>query len=652
MPSLHRARLPRLAAAATAAAAILAATSLSAAAPASKPEQRSRPSRQYSIEQFMATTTLRGASFSPAEDKILFSSNVSGIFNVYAIPAAGGDPVPLTRSTEDTTFAVSYFPHDERILFSRDKGGDENDHLYVLGPDGAERDLTPGEKVKARFEGWSHDGKAFYVSINDRDRRFFDTYRFDAATYAKTLLYKDETGYELGDISNDEKWLAFQKVEGTSDSDIYVYSTASKEMKLISAHEGAADYHPAAFDVDSRKLYYRTNDGSEFTRVRAYDMAAGTHEEVETAGWDIDFVALSHNGRYRVTGINQDGRTVIKVRDAATGSEVRLPQIPEGEIAAVRISRSEKRLAFYVNGDRAPNDLWVLSLEDGTARRLTASLSAEIDPADLVDSEVVRFRSFDGITIPNVLFKPHQASPESRAPALVWVHGGPGGQTRKGYSALIQYLVNHGYVVLGINNRGSSGYGKTFFTADDRRHGREPLRDCVEAKAYLAGLPYVDPARIGIIGGSYGGYMVLAALAYHPDVFAAGVDIFGVANWVRTLESVPPYWESFRKALYQELGDPVKDAEMLRAISPVFSAGTIRRPLMVLQGANDPRVLKQESDDIVAAVRKNGLPVEYVVFDDEGHGFTKKKNQIAGYGAVLKFLDRYLKGMAPPEAGS
>ncbi len=198
--------------------------------------------------------------------------------------------------------------------------------------------------------------------------------------------------------------------------------------------------------------------------------------------------------------------------------------------------------------------------------------------------------------------------------------------------------------MLGINNRGSSGYGKTFYAADDRKHGREPLWDCVDAKKYLASLPYVDANRIGIVGGSYGGYMVLAALAFQPDVFDAGVDIFGVANWVRTLESIPPWWEAQRKALYDEMGDPKADNQMLHDVSPVFHADKIRKPLMVLQGANDPRVLKAESDDIVAAVKKSGAPVEYIVFPDEGHGFTKKKNQIEGYTAMLTFLDKYLKG--------
>jgi dipeptidyl aminopeptidase/acylaminoacyl peptidase len=222
------------------------------------------------------------------------------------------------------------------------------------------------------------------------------------------------------------------------------------------------------------------------------------------------------------------------------------------------------------------------------------------------------------------------------------VHGGPGGQARRGYKYSAQYLANHGYVVLDINNRGSSGYGKTFFTADDHKHGREPLWDCVEAKKYLSSLPYVDGTRVAILGGSYGGYMVAAALAFQPDVFDVGVDIFGVTNWVRTLQGIPTWWESQRKALYDEIGNPETELDYLKEISPVFHGDKIKKPLIVIQGKNDPRVVKPESDDLVAAVRKNGVPVEYVVFDDEGHGFTKKKNQITAYAAILDFLDKHM----------
>jgi dipeptidyl aminopeptidase/acylaminoacyl peptidase len=622
-----------------AAAVVLASLAFLGAAP-KKPA--ARVPKQYTIEQFYATTGVRDASFSSDEKRILFSSNQTGVYNVYSVPVTGGVPTPLTSSATDTTFAVSYFPSDDRVLYTRDQGGNELNHLYVHEADGKERDLTPGEKLKATFNGWSGDRKSFWVQTNERDPKFFDIYRYDARTYDRTLVYKND-GYDIGAVSPDGKWVALVKPNTNSDSDIYLWNAASNEAKLITKHEGTADNTPQEFDPATGALYYLSNEGSEFARVRKYDTATGKSEDVDKPAWDPLFVRFSKNGRYRATGINDDGRTVVHLLDTRTGREVALPKLPSGDVTTVRFADSEKRMSFYVNGDRSPSNLYIYDFGAKNPVRLTDSLSKAIDPLDLVESEVVRFKSFDGMTIPSIYFKPHQANPQNKVPALVWVHGGPGDQTRKGWSAGIQHLVNHGYAVLGINNRGSSGYGKTFYTADDQKHGKEPLWDCVEGKKYLQSLPYVDPNRIGIIGGSYGGYMVLAALAYKPEEFAVGVDIFGVANWLRTLESIPKWWESFRLALYQELGDPEKDREMLREISPVFHADKIRRPLLVLQGANDPRVLKAESDDIVAAVKKNGVPVEYIVFPDEGHGFTKKKNQIEGYGAILTFLDKYLK---------
>jgi dipeptidyl aminopeptidase/acylaminoacyl peptidase len=285
-------------------------------------------------------------------------------------------------------------------------------------------------------------------------------------------------------------------------------------------------------------------------------------------------------------------------------------------------------------------------LVDGSAApvRLTRRLSKRIDENDLVTPEIVRFDSYDGMTIPGILYKPLTASKDAKVPALVYVHGGPGGQTRAAYNPLIQYLVNHGYAVYGINNRGSSGYGKTFFAMDDMKHGDADLDDCVASKRMLVDTGWVDPDRIGIIGGSYGGYMVCAALTFRPTAFDVGVDIFGVTNWVRTLRSIPPWWGAARDSLYAELGDPFEQEDYLTSISPLFHAENIVRPIMVLQGVNDPRVLKAESDEIVAAARANDVPVEYVVFDDEGHGFRKKANQIVGYRAIRTFLDAHLKG--------
>jgi len=602
-----------------------------------------RPSKQYRIEDFVESTGVGGASFSADESRILFSSNRSGVWNAYTMPVAGGDWTPVTSSTTDNSYSVAYFPADERVLITRDQGGNELDHLFVIEADGTEKDLTPGENLKAQFLGFTADGSAFHVMSNERDPRFFDVYRYESAGYERTLVYENTTGMELSALSGDGKWLAVAQANTTNDSDLYVVSLATGEATKVSEHEGQANFSAQDFSPDGQWLYYTANDQGEFAQLRRVNLGTWAHEPVRSADWDIVAAYFSKGGKYLAVATNVDGSTSVKLYDAATGAEQPLPTLPAGEIRGLRFADSEARLAFYLNGDRQPNDLYVMDI-GSEPRQLTTSLNPAIDPADLVESSVVRFDSFDGMEIPNILWKPHQATAENPAPALVWVHGGPGGQTTRAHSAVIQYLANHGYVVLGINNRGSSGYGKTFFAADDGKHGREPLWDTVEAKKYLQTLDYVDDDRIGIIGGSYGGYMVLSALAFQPGEFKVGVNIFGVSNWIRTLESIPPYWESFREALYQEVGNPETQRDFLIETSPLFHADKINVPLIVLQGANDPRVIKPESDDIVAAVQKNGVPVEYVVFDDEGHGFSKKKNQIEGYGRILAFLDQHLKG--------
>ncbi len=358
------------------------------------------------------------------------------------------------------------------------------------------------------------------------------------------------------------------------------------------------------------------------------------------------FVVHSPSGRYRVSAVNADASTAVTILDTQTNRPIRLTGAPAGDLAQVRFNRDETRIAFTVASDTSPADIYTAPLSTGAATRLTHALNPEISEELLVEATVVRYRSFDGLQIPGILYRPRTANASNRAPAIVLVHGGPGGQSRRGYSAMIQHLANHGYAVFAANNRGSSGYGKTFFNMDNRRHGEVDLDDIVYARRYLETLNWVDRERVAVMGGSYGGYMVAAALAFRPDAFDVGIDIFGVTNWSRTLTSIPPWWESFREALYDEMGDPATDAERHHRISPLFHASNIRKPLLVIQGANDPRVLQVESDELVAAVRANNVPVEYVVFPDEGHGFLRKENRIAAQEAYLGFLDRHLRGAA------
>jgi len=603
---------------------------------------------QYDIADFMGSTTHAGASFSPDGSKILLSHDRTGVFNAYAMTVAGGEPTALTTSDTDAIFAVGYFNDDERFLYTSDQGGNELNHLYVRSPDGTVTDLTPGENLKAQFAGWSGDRLAFYVQTNERDAQAFDVYRYEVAEgYPRRMVFRNDEALLPANISPDGRHIVLMRARTTNDNDLYLQNLETGERVDVTAHEGSVSSSPADFSPDGRWLYYTADEGSEFARLMRYDVTSGTKETVVAPEWDVMFAEFSRDGRYLVVGVNEDARTRLDVYEADGMRPVALPDMPDASVTSVSFSKDGATLALYASSSRTPGDLFVMPVAGGEPRRLTNSLNPAIDSDDLVDAQVVRFASYDGLEIPGILFKPHQASAESKAPALVWVHGGPGGQSRVGYFDLIQYLVNHGYVIYAINNRGSSGYGKTFFALDDRKHGEADLGDVVASKAMLIETGYVDAERIGIIGGSYGGYMVAAALAFEPEAFAAGVDIFGVTNWIRTLESIPPWWGAARDALYSEMGDPATDRERLHRISPLFHAANITKPLIVLQGANDPRVLKVESDELVEAVRANGVPVEYVVFDDEGHGFLNKENEIRGYGAILTFLDEHLKGQRP-----
>lgn len=603
-----------------------------------------KPVKEYSIAQFMNTVRINGSAFSPDESKILHNSNKSGIFNAYEVGVGGGEASQLTKSVDNSIFSISYFPKDERILFDSDNGGNEITNIYVRNLDGTLRNLTPDTTAKAEFFSWSFDKNSFFYTSNKRDKRFFDVYEIDIATFKSKMVYENKDGLFPATFSNDKRYLSLTKTITTNNTDIYLYDMQSKQTKLLTKHEGDISYSPQTFSPDSKKLYYTTDENNEFAYVKSYDIATEQTEKVEEANWDIVYMYFSRNGKFRVVGINNDARTEIKIYNTSDNQLVQLPSLPNGEITSVNISDSEKLMTFYVSSSKSPNNLYIYNFETSEYKQLTNSMNAEISPDDLVEGEVIRFASYDGMQIPSILYKPKNVKAGEKLPAMLWIHGGPGGQTRLNYSATIQYLVNHGYVILAVNNRGSSGYGKTFFAADDMKHGEADLKDCIESKKFLTATGYVDPEKIGIMGGSYGGYMTLAGLAFAPEEFKVGVDIFGVSNWLRTLRGIPTWWEAQRKALYTELGDPTgADSVALYNKSPLFHANKITKPLLVIQGKNDARVVKPESDEIVEAVKKNNVPVDYIVFEDEGHGFLKKENEIKAYEGILKFLDKHLK---------
>lgn len=597
---------------------------------------------KYDVEEFFNNVAISGGYFSSSSDKLIYSSNESGIYNIYEVNINNGEASQLTHSEKESFFIRSYVPNSDAFIYSADKGGNEISHLYLQKKDGGLLDLTPGENEKSSFYKWSKDNSILYYLSNKRDSRYFDLYKMSVNDWKSSLIYENNNNMSVSSISDNEEYLLLSNSITTSENKFFLFELSSGKLIEISSMPG--NYSSAGFSSDNKSFFYITDVGKEFAYLMEHNIGSGDSSVLFETNWDVMYSYLSKSEKYRVIGINEDGKNILKVYNEFENKEIKFPSFEDEDIIGLEFSETENKLRLSVGSSKMPNNLYVFDLNDKSLVKLTNSLNQNIDSKNLVNAKVIRYKSFDGLEIPAIFYKPLQGSKNNKVPALVWVHGGPGGQSRMNFNPLIQYLTNQGYAVLAVNNRGSSGYGKTFYKLDDKNHGENDLKDCIWGKKWLQELEYIDQERIGIIGGSYGGYMTMAAMTFTPDEFKVGVNIFGVTNWIRTLKSIPSYWEANRKALYDELGDPYSaDSIRLKKISPLFHASNVKNPVMVLQGANDPRVLQIESDEIVAELQKNKIPVEYVIFDDEGHGFRKKENQLEGYRKIKNFLDYYLK---------
>ena len=599
--------------------------------------------KEYTIQEFMNTTSFGGSSFSHDEKSIIIRSNQSGVNNAFEIDLITSDSKQLTFSDSNSISPISYFPNDNRFLFRSDQGGNEIWHIYLFNIDGTTIDLTPGEQSRSLFLKWANDKKSFFFTSNKRNPKYMDLYEMSIDSFKSALIFKNDDALKIGDISTNKKYLALSKTYTRDNSDLYLYSFDNKSLTKILFEDVDVNHNPAGFSINSETLYFLTDLNSEFRYLKKYNIKSGKVETVQKESWDIVANYFSDSAKYRITTINKDSQTEIKILDTSSGKHLKLPKMPRGNIYSVNISKSESLISFYHGSSQSPMNLYYYKIGSKKPSRLTNSMNPLIDEKHLGEAQIIRYNSLDGLEIPAIYYKPPQANKGNKVPAIVRVHGGPGGQARVGYRASTQYLVNNGYAVLDINNRGSNGYGKTFQTLDDQAHGKGDLDDCVAAIDWLKSQNHINGENIGILGGSYGGYMVMAAMAFRPNAFDVGVNIFGVTNWVRTLKNIPPWWEAARESLYKELGNPFTQEDYLYSISPLFHAEKIKKPVLVLQGANDPRVLQVESDEMVDAIKKQNVPVEYIVFPDEGHGFSKKKNQITSNEAILTFLDKYLK---------
>ena len=596
---------------------------------------------QYSIETLMSNNRSSGGYFSKDANKLIYSSDKSGIFNIYEVDLKTNEETQLTDSKEESFFARGYSPTTGEVIYSADKGGNENSHIYIIR-DGKSIDLTTGKNTKASFFGWTKDELEMYVISNSRDPRFFDLYKINIETLSSEMVFKNDRGYNINSISNNDNYLVLSLNISRSEQKLFLFDVKSTQQIEISNQ--VANFSGQNFDKNDENYFYTTNYNSEFYYLMSYNLKNGERNIVFETDWDVAFSYLSKNNSYRVIAVNEDAQNKLTITNMSDQSNLNLIGFENMNINSVGFSDDEKILRVSAGSPNSPGDIYTYELSTNKLNKITSNLNSKVNPSDLVNAEVIRYKSFDGLEIPAIFYKPHQASKLNKVPALVWVHGGPGGQSRVGYRALIQYLVNHGYAILAVNNRGSSGYGKTFYALDDQNHGEDDLQDCVWGKKWLQDQDYINPDKIGIIGGSYGGFMTMAAMTFEPEEFKVGVNIYGVTNWIRTLRSIPAYWESTRESLYKEMGNPyTEDSLRLYNISPLFHAKNIQNPVMVLQGANDPRVLQIESDEMVQEARDAGAYVEYVLFEDAGHGFIKKEQQIEGNEKILTFLENYLK---------
>ncbi|MFL6237040.1 MAG: S9 family peptidase, partial [Thermoanaerobaculia bacterium] len=514
------------------------------------------------------------------------------------------------------------------------------DHLFVREPDGKAVPLAPGKT--SRFLSWAAGGD-LWIEVDNPGSQARDLYKVAAKGYALTQV--DRNGSDvlrLAAVSPDGRFLAYAESNNDLDRDIRIRDRQAGQDHSLLTGEGFAVHLAQGFSPDGRALLTLNDVDSQFRGLARVDPATGASQSLLRESWDLIAARYSPDGKRIAVIAGGDTRTGLELYDAATLKPVPLPDLPPlGEVDAFAFSHDGQKLAFLGSGSATPPGVWVYDLAKPAAPRRLAGGEA----GDWAEGELMRFKSFDDREITGVLYKPRQAASPGgggKTPAIVWAHDGPSGQARLGFDPLIQALVQRGYAVYAVNHRGSFGYGKAFLRLDDRQHGVADLKDLVIARDRLGASGWADPGRIAIGGVGHGGFLTLAALAFQPQEFAAGVDLFGVSDWQRVLNGLP-YSSAERTILADEMGRAV-DWQSGALRSPHSHAGEIARPLLLVQGARDTLAIPSEAADIAAALKKKRQVVEEIVLPDAAHGLVLRADRERIYKAIGDFLDRNLKG--------
>jgi dipeptidyl aminopeptidase/acylaminoacyl peptidase len=596
------------------------------------------------FEAFLRVRSASGGTFSPDGRHLAFLSNASGAAQVYLQSEPLTPPKALTRGQEIVR-SVHWSPCGRWLLFAMDTGGSEKEQLFLLEPLAypvpPPRALTEDPDTIHTFGAWSPNGAQIAFAANARDPRYFDIHVLDVASGQATCVLASDAYFNVVSWGSCGQ-LVVREHRTNYDQVLHSLDPTSGALRRLGPQQARARFPFARYLPGDQELLVCTDYEHDFLGIQLLDCASGRFQPllVEDADVEAMELALAPNGDINVVAaLNKDGWSELvrgRIR-AGRWQEAGRRRLP-GVATSVRLPASGERAAVSLHGPTQNPNVWSWELSSGELMKWSSEPFGEVQTGSLVEPALIHYPTHDGLEIPAWLYRP--ATAHGPGPVVVHVHGGPESQDRPGFSAVYQYLVQRGYTVLAPNVRGSSGYGNHYCHLDDVERRYDALLDVEFAHRWLRESDIGAPDRIAIMGASYGGFTVLYCLTRQPELWAAGVDIVGLANFETFFEHTGPWRRHLRACEY---GDPERHAALLRDLSPIHHIDRIQAPLIVVQGANDPRVPQEESDQIVEQLRARGQEVEYLLFRDEGHGIVKVPNRIVAYTAIGEFLDRHLE---------